>query len=185
MLFRSMQRWNSDDSVWGDWLYSPTADITTNTIRIDIANPQDQYKVWTAVDQGQPLPIELISFKSNCNKKTIEWTTASEVNNEMFILQGSNDLVNVVNLDTIPGAGFSNQILNYSLPIQDWGISYFRLKQVDYDGQSKNSDWISGCPENGVLEPVLFPNPNNGQFIIKHNSTYTFEVYDMIGQIIW
>jgi hypothetical protein len=82
-----MQRWNDINNVWGDWLYSPTADITTNTIRVDIANSQDQFKVWTAVDQGQPLPIELISFKANCSSNKIEWITASETNNELFILQ--------------------------------------------------------------------------------------------------
>jgi hypothetical protein len=134
-----MQRWNDINNVWGDWLYSPTADITTNTIRVDIANSQDQFKVWTAVDQGQPLPIELISFKANCSSNKIEWITASETNNELFILQGTNDGINFTNLDTIPGAGNSNQMLYYSLPLGDWGFSYFRLQQKDFDGSFENS----------------------------------------------
>jgi hypothetical protein len=180
-----MQRWNDINNTWGDWLYSNLADPTTNTIVVNISNPQDQFKVWTSVDQGQPLPIELISFKTDCDLRKIEWITASETNNESFILQGTNDGIDFTNLDTVPGAGFSNQMLYYSLPIQDWGYSYFRLQQKDFDGNSENSFMIAGCPENGILEPILFPNPNNGQFIIKHNSTYTFEVFDMIGQRVW
>ena len=180
-----MQRWNDINNVWGDWLYSPTADILSNTIILDIANPQDQFKVWTAVDQLQPLPIELISFKSNCESSKIEWVTATETNNEFFILQGTNDGINFTNLDTVPGAGNSNQMLYYSLPLGDWGFSYFRLQQKDFDGRFENSFMIAGCSPKGILEPILFPNPNNGQFIIKHNSTYTFEVFDMVGQLIW
>jgi len=180
-----IQRWNDVNNLWGDWLYSPLTNPITNTIEIIISNPQDQYKVWTAVDQGQPLPIELVSFKTDCGSNKIEWLTATETNNEWFILQGTNDAINFTNLDTIPGAGNSNQMLYYSIPILDWEYSYFRLQQIDFDGKSENSFIIAGCPQNGILEPILFPNPNNGQFIIKHNSTYTFEVFDMIGKRVW
>ena len=180
-----VQRWNDVNNLWGDWLYSPLTNPITNTIEIIISNPQDQYKVWTAVDQGQPLPIELVSFKTDCGSNKIEWLTATETNNEWFILQGTNDAINFTNLDTIPGAGNSNQMLYYSVPILDWEYSYFRLQQIDFDGKSENSFIIAGCPQNGILEPILFPNPNNGQFIIKHNSTYTFEVFDMIGKRVW
>jgi hypothetical protein len=105
-----IQRWNDVNNLWGDWLYSPLTNPITNTIEIIISNPQDQYKVWTAVDQGQPLPIELVSFKTDCGSNKIEWLTATETNNEWFILQGTNDAINFTNLDTIPGAGNSNQI---------------------------------------------------------------------------
>ena len=67
-----MQRWNSDNNMWGDWLYSPNTNTTTNAISIIIDNPQDQYRVWTAVDQGQPLPLELISFRADCESRKIE-----------------------------------------------------------------------------------------------------------------
>ena len=97
-----VQRWNDVNNLWGDWLYSPLTNPITNTIEIIISNPQDQYKVWTAVDQGQPLPIELVSFKTDCGSNKIEWLTATETNNEWFILQGTNDAINFTNLDTIP-----------------------------------------------------------------------------------
>jgi hypothetical protein len=182
----SIQRWNDINNTWSDWLYSPLINTTTNTIVVNIVGPQDQFKIWTSMNQGQPLPIELVSFKADCDSRKIEWTTLSETNNESFILQGTNDGINFTNLTKVPGYGNSNQIRNYSLPIQDWGYSYFKLQQLDFDGNSKNSFIIVGCPiKNNILEPILFPNPNNGQFIIKHNSTYNFEVFDMIGQRVW
>jgi len=180
-----MQRWNDIDGVWGDWLYSPLSDVTMNSIRIDIANPEDQYKVWTMVDQGTPLPIQLVSFNCDCYSNEIKWTTASETNNEMFIIQGTDDGVTFSNLDTIPGSVNSNQLINYKLPILDWGFSYFRLQQRDFNGGYENSSIIVGCPKNNIVEPILYPNPNNGKFIISHNSTYTFEVFDLTGREIW
>lgn len=180
-----MQRWNDVNNTWGDWLYSPLADVSTNTIRVDIANPQDQYKVWTAVDYGQPLPVELISFKCDCDNDKIEWVTASEVNNQWFILQGTNDGINFVNLDTIQGAGYSNQFLYYNIPMIDWNYSYFRLQQEDFNGSIENSFIIGGCLKNNNVEPVLYPNPNNGKFTIRHNSTYTFEIFDLSGRCLF
>jgi len=180
-----MQRWNDINNVWGDWLYSPLTNTTTNQIILNIANSQDQFKVWTAVDQGQPLPIELISFKSNCSSNKVEWITVSETNNEWFVLQGTNDGINFTNLDTIQGAGNSNTPIYYSVEILDWGLSYYRLQQKDYDGRTENSFLIGGCPQTGVLEPVLYPNPNSGQFMINHNSTYNFEMFDLTGRLVW
>ena len=180
-----MQRWNDSLNIWGDWLYSPTANTTANTISVIIANPEDQYKVWTAVDQGQPLPIELISFKANCDDNKIEWITASETNNELFILQGTNNGIIFFDLDTIPGAGNSNQLLYYSSELETWEYSYFRLQQKDFDGKFENSFIIKGCQQNKNLDPVIFPNPTSGRIIIKYNSHYLFEIFDMTGRKIW
>jgi len=179
-----MQRWNSDNSTWGDWLYSPVANTSSNTISVNIANSQDQYKVWTAVDQGQPLPITLLSFKTNCEKDILEWSTASELNSSLFIIQGTNDGQIFKDIDSVEAAGFSNQIINYSYPLGDVRYSYYRLKQQDFDGREEIFYLISGCPEKpGSI--ILYPNPNNGSFSIRHYSEALFEVYDVIGRRIW
>ena len=64
-------------------------------------------------------------------------------------------------------------------------MSYYRLQQKDYDGRTENSFLIGGCPQTGVFEPVLYPNPNSGQFMINHNSTYNFEMFDLTGRLVW
>jgi hypothetical protein len=181
-----MQRWNDVNFIWGDWFNSAMADISNNTISVNVFSPDEQFTVWTAVDQSQPLPITLSNFKVDCNLNLVLWTTQSEINNQFFILQGSNDLINYINLDTVIGDGNSNQQIDYQIDILDWNVKYLRLKQIDFDGKVSNSWIISNCVESKKnQEPILFPNPNDGQFIIKHNSTYLFEVFDILGKSIW
>ncbi len=94
-----------------------------------------------------PLPIQLISFKG---KKVgidneLEWTTASELNNDFFTIERTYDGTIFETVGTQSGAGNSNALLDYFLidynvrPV----INYYRLKQTDYDGQFTFSDVIS------------------------------------------
>ena len=179
------QRWNDVNNTWGDWFNSPVANTTTNTITVNIQSSSEQFKVWTAVDNGSPLPVELIDFKINCDDNILRWTTATEINNQYFIIQGSDNALNFYDIDTLDGFGNSNQIRNYSFDVKELGYKYYRLKQIDYNGKTDFSYMISGCnkPINGNIS--LFPNPNNGYFIINHNSKYFFKVFDIFGRLIW
>jgi hypothetical protein len=87
------------------------------------------------------LPIELISFDCNIidNNILISWSTATEVDNDYFIIEHSTDAFNWDNLQTVQAAGNSNETLEYSFmhyfPYNK--INYYRLKQVDFDGNSE------------------------------------------------
>jgi len=84
------------------------------------------------------LPVELVDFSAKAleNKVVINWVTASEKNNEKFILQRSHNGVNFENIAEIKGQGDSYKTIQYEYtddkPLA--GISYYRLKQVDFDG---------------------------------------------------
>lgn len=103
-------------------------------------------------------PIELLRFTAEAqeNGNLIGWTTASELNNDYFEVQRLNDQLQTPAFETIvtiDGAGNSIVQLNYeyldvSAPN---GISYYRLKQVDFNGQSSTSDVISVTRTNNVL----------------------------------
>jgi hypothetical protein len=95
------------------------------------------------------LPIELMSFEGSKkeNYNVLKWQTASEHNNSHFILERSvtgnyteKDVINVVN-----GAGNSTQLLDYNFVDTDAPetINYYRLTQVDYDGNFKQYGPIS------------------------------------------
>ena len=91
-----------------------------------------------------PAPIELISFDAEYNstkKVELKWITASEINNNYFSIERSSDALNFYNLFNMQGAGNSSQLLAYHAlddnPIS--GISYYRLKQTDYNGDYKYS----------------------------------------------
>jgi len=180
------QRWNSDANTWGDWLYSPTVDPSTNTLQIFIQNPPDQYPVWTLVDQGSPLPITLTLFKADCEAGVFVWETASEIGNEKFIIEGTDDGIHFRDVAWVSGAGYSNTPLHYEyhMPADAPRNFYYRLKQVDYDGKTTVSDMVSGCPEK-VTKASIYPNPNNGIFSISTKGVYTYVLMNALGQNLW
>ena len=106
--------------------------------------------VWSA-DQGSffgdtilsvsVLPISLGHFdaKLKNGNVTIEWSTLSEINNDYFDIERSSDGINWVNILSTAGAGNSNTHINYSLVDYNppAGVAYYRLKQVDFDGESE------------------------------------------------
>ena len=87
---------------------------------------------------GSSLPIELLFFDATPNQRVVDlnWATASELNNDYFTIERSKDGITWEALETISGAGTTNQRSEYNsidaLPFA--GISYYRLKQTDYDG---------------------------------------------------
>ncbi|MBK9423627.1 MAG: hypothetical protein IPN54_05800 [Bacteroidetes bacterium] len=89
-----------------------------------------------------PLPVELLyfnAFKYNEQVK-VEWVTATEINNDYYIVERSSDGTDFEMVEVVPGAGNSNFLINYFIFDKDpfSGKSYYRLKQVDFDGAIKN-----------------------------------------------
>lgn len=122
---------------------------------------------FTGNGNGSPLPISLINFEVQPVLENVEitWTTASETNNDYFTVERSKDGINFEALAMIDGAGNSNAILNYK--VMDYkpyeGLSYYRLKQTDFDGKFDYSDIKSV----NFVKPVegqnwsVYPNPSN------------------------
>ncbi len=110
------------------------------------------------------LDIDLLSFEANAKNESVElvWVTASEKNNDFFTLERSTDGQKWDVLFKVKGAGNSNVILNYlendNNPVE--GLSYYRLKQTDYNGLSTYSPSVPVKFSKGApLEMSLFPNP--------------------------
>ncbi len=133
-----------------------------------------------------PTPITLINFQAikNNSNVNINWQTVSEINNDYFVLEKSKDGIEFNAIENIKGAGNSNVLLNYN--IIDYtpynGISYYRLKQVDYTGiisYSKITSIFFNEKNN------IYPNPTYG--IINFTGTEDISniiVYNNIGEII-
>ncbi|TVQ93864.1 MAG: hypothetical protein EA393_01670 [Bacteroidetes bacterium] len=94
-----------------------------------------------------PLPIELLFFKAEAENNHVKlfWATASEINNEVFTLERTTNMREIEIIGSKPGAGNSNAVLRYSYTDRNPhpGISYYRLKQTDYDGSFEYSDWVA------------------------------------------
>lgn len=112
---------------------------------------------------GTPLPIELISFEAHVNDDRVDlkWITATEINNDFFTVEKSNDAKNWEVVAIIIGAGNSNQIIEYfevdNNPEQ--GLSYYRLKQTDYDAKYTYSNVIPVNFTGGSGGFNVYPNP--------------------------
>lgn len=139
-----------------------------------------------------PLPIDLVSFtaQQKNNSVYISWTTSSELNNNFFTLENSKDGENFKAIKKLRGAGFSNDILNYSYlhnkPYD--GISYYRLKQTDFDGTFTFSDIIAINVKSIENKFSVFPNPvSNKQFTISgllQDEEYSISLCDLNGSVI-
>tara|TARA_B110000240_G_scaffold117712_1_gene131788 strand:+ start:611 stop:2527 length:1917 start_codon:yes stop_codon:yes gene_type:complete len=112
------------------------------------------------------LPIELLSFTANVEDGhvRINWVTTTEINNDYFNVEHSVDGINFTSISTIKGAGNSKLTLNYSdehyTSLE--GVSYYRLKQTDYDGRASYSDKEAVVFKKEDLSLNVYPNPFTG-----------------------
>jgi hypothetical protein len=162
----------------------------TNTITWTGLN---NFSDFTGNGNGSPLPISLINFDAQVVLDQVEvvWTTATEINNDYFTIERSKDGIEFKALAQINGAGNSNQHLNYKLmdekPYQ--GISYYRLKQTDFDGKFSYSQ-VKSVKLNSSLNKLIdvYPNPSNlnGVYIshLNNDSQFNVQLFDIYGKLI-
>lgn len=153
--------------------------------------------IWKSITVKEPslLPIELTSFSAECDGKSslVEWTTATERNNDHFVLERSVDAINFAEIARLAGAGNSIEPQDYTYTDYDIrnGDNYYRLWQVDYDGTRTASEIIvATCIDETVDAPevLAYPNPFSGELTVVlenfGNSKARIEVYDMLGVVV-
>lgn len=101
----------------------------------------------SASTDDQSFPVEILSFEgfSQNNANLLKWTTATEKNNDYFTLEKSTDGESFNQVTTVPGVGNSNDIQYYQAKDfnVDASLTYYRLKQTDYNGAYTYSDVIA------------------------------------------
>ncbi|MDO9001180.1 MAG: T9SS type A sorting domain-containing protein [Bacteroidota bacterium] len=142
-----------------------------------------------------PLDIQLLSFEATKNKGyiAINWYTIREVNNNYFTIEKSKDASVFETVSVVSGAGNSSKNVDYlyndNKPFD--GISYYRIKQTDYDGRSKYSQMRAIEYKNETkLNFDIIPNPSNSagynlRFESALEEQYLVEVTDLAGKIIY
>jgi hypothetical protein len=142
---------------------------------------------------GVSLPIELISFTALANNAQVDlkWITATEINNDFFSIERSKDGIHFEALSTQKGAGNSTETRVYTSvdnqPLS--GISYYRLKQTDFDGQFSYSK-IQSVNMVSISETMITHYPNPVEEAVKFvygsnsNTTATYIVYDAVGKVV-
>ncbi len=129
------------------------------------------------------LPIELLSFSCESKENGVElnWSTATETNNDYFILERSYNGVNFERISIIEGMGTTSIQHDYSYtdlyPYE--GVTYYRLSQVDFDGHREYFNIVS-CTFSykGVIAPMNIYDLS-GRLVFSKNidiSNYRWEI---------
>ncbi|QKG54302.1 T9SS type A sorting domain-containing protein [Hymenobacter sp. BRD67] len=111
-----------------------------------------------------PLPVTLTSFTAQLRQGQVQlrWTTASELGNEKFVLERSATGAGFAAIGEVAGQGTVPTASSYAFldaqPLP--GRSYYRLRQLDLDGNSTLSPVVSVSREQAPVQ--LYPNPTDG-----------------------
>lgn len=139
-----------------------------------------------------PMPVELTKFTANLieEKVTLNWETATEVNNYGFEIQRQNKNSEWRKIGFVEGHGNSNSQKYYSfsdnnITLAGWYL--YRLKQIDNDGTYEYSDIVEvnlAAPERFELSQN-YPNPFNPSttitYSLKDAGNVRLMVYNLQG----
>ncbi|MBN4066162.1 hypothetical protein JYT51_02410, partial [Candidatus Amoebophilus asiaticus] len=131
----SLYRSTDGGSTWVD--RAGTHSAASNYVELSSISAFSRWTVSNA--SSNPLPIDLLSFTAEYMSYgiKIKWETATEINNDYFTIERSADGIDFEEIRQVAGAGNSSSPIDYSIideaPLQ--GISYYRLKQTDFDGR--------------------------------------------------
>lgn len=148
----------------------------------------------TRTDNVNPLPIELLSFTADCNNQNVvlTWSTATETNNDYYSIESSIDGANWQIIGKVNGADNSTTIRNYSFTDKEPNntISYYRLKQTDFNGNFKYFTIIAvkNCMVDSI-EIAVHPNPASGEFNLlfkgDKDQINSLSIYDILGKKVY
>ena len=139
------------------------------------------------------MPVELLSFTASHNGTTVDlkWSTASEQNADYFTVQRSADGKTFFDIVNVNAAGNSSSLLNYYSEDKEplAGISYYRLRETDFDGTESFSQIVSVKinSENDLTIENIFS--NNGAIYLSVNcdckNGFDIEILDVTGKKAW
>jgi len=137
---------------------------------------------------GFLLPVDLTNFTAtkNINSVDLTWKTESETNNDYFTIERSSNGIDWKKINRTEGAGNSSHPINYLhtdySPLTN--ISYYRLKQTDFDGGYNYSEIQKVIFNSTIIN--IHPNPTNGQITITGdvNELEQIQIFNSNGQIV-
>jgi len=133
------------------------------------------------------LPVSLLSFsgKSNNSNNAIYWSTISEINNDYFTLEKSNNGVLFSLVTNIKGAGNSNSTHNYTYTDNNpyIGVNYYRLKQTDFNGDFSYSNIIA--LDANTINYNIWHYSNNLTIDTKANINAQLSIYNTVGNLVY
>lgn len=148
------------------------------------------------VGSNGTLPVTWLSLTASVSGKdaVIDWATGSELNNKGFEVERSFNGNEFEVVGFVKGAGNAASVQTYSfvdanvLSLNSNGDVYYRLKQIDRDGNFEYSKVVM-LTANENDDITLYPNPFNneaGIFVSSLQDTkVSIEVKDLMGRTIY
>jgi len=140
-----------------------------------------------------PLPVEFSTFTASPKGRLaiLEWKTLTETNNDYFSIERAIDAKTFKPIGEVKGKGttFIPQTYDFVDRQAKPGINYYRLRQVDFDGEHEYSEIKTVLIPRDEQELLVFPNPSKGTFQVQlpesRSDNAYLELYDSQGQMIW
>ncbi|HMJ71053.1 MAG TPA: T9SS type A sorting domain-containing protein [Cyclobacteriaceae bacterium] len=141
-----------------------------------------------SVSVSTPLPVTLTSFHAKATDAgvRVDWKTESEINNDHFTIEKSRDGAEFLDVGSVPAAGSSHTPKFYEfLDVSPFaGRSYYRLRQVDFDGRQTIS---KVAMVEYVPASTVYPNPATKEVSLDVDDREPFaaEMVNTLGQKVF
>jgi hypothetical protein len=168
--------------------------VNTRTFNSKIASASYFTKLTGKGDTAlQFTHVWLNAYRMDYTKVHVYWTTRPEVNIKYFVVQrrlsnqtGFSDRDSVLSQAV---NGYSNTFLNYAMNDANnySGISYYRLRLVDYSGDVSYSNVVAVGGKPGGYQLLLWPNPTTGRFYVGINGSAAVKyvvIWNVLGQMV-
>lgn len=152
----------------------------------------------TTTSSNVLLPVELLfltAYGVDNDFIQVDWTTATEIENDGFEVQRSENGIDFTTIGWKEGMGNSTNINDYSFhdfEVNKDVVYYYRLKQIDFDGTFEFSNIVSASLRGSEnISFNVYPNPNsnsndlNVDIYSVDNTQALIQMYDMLGKIVY
>lgn len=181
--------WDSSDSRWENQGGIVTGNTTSGVVTSENAIHFSSQEFGMGNAPESALPVELVFFEAHLVKHEVVliWQTATEIDNSHFVVERSVDGKTFEGIAKVSGNGNTTDIHDYEFvdekPYQ--GKSYYRLKQVDFDGDFAFSPLVYVFNDQAhTFDIDVYPNPGRLEEITLEwftSDTVTPVQYSLMG----
>jgi Secretion system C-terminal sorting domain len=139
--------------------------LTSGTHVFHIRSKQNPWSIDNAVtfNVGTVTPVNWLYVKAQLqnNSSFVNWATATETNTKNFDVEWGTNGINFTKLGEVAAAGNSNVVshYNYKHTTPSNGFNYYRVKQIDLNGEAKYSTIVKVLYNKNIKQTIVAPNP--------------------------
>lgn len=175
------QRYRTTDDTWGgstsgSALYFGVDNFAATQVENAVVPSNELWQAWTLVDDVNLLPVELLYFNAECRDTYVNltWATATEKDADFFVVEKTLDGEHWTTVEQLAAQGNSNSESSYQ--VKDYNprntLSYYRLRQVDFDGKQEVFEIQSLQACGNQNESISVNSHNNGVYQVTINADY-------------